>query len=1848
MDPQEFFQLKPLKAAKVSEISEATAASPVPAKDRVNLHIGNPVQDERLIRLYESMILGEGPAEELTNHQALLNAAVRSSIPYTPRGGYLRENPGQLINFFREWLSSGQSESLTYDFGAESGRREVIIVSGGKWEYLRVLFHSINRFLVHVPARIMLSGLTLPDHLQVYPNLRFSHLPDGDADLSGNLEAYFAGQSNHPVFLILGRPCTESARRSLRKLSLQYPLFFVELNDAPNHLSLAREARLQNRVLRFISSAAFCPVAANLSLAFAAGEANIIRVLENIHFELKGTPPAAEIELLTYLYTSRKDKSFDPETFQSDTPASEDTISVFGDLTRLTNRPVFGETFLSGKEKIVGQILQTYENRVHSASGRISGIYELFRPAGDDTFAFRETGELLSEFLGNLNNPEWLAQLVANLTTVFAGHQPQYDPRHLYVISGSARTAFSLLGMHCGFSEALVPDLSWTYQHGFGTVHTTPLNRDYNLDPQKFINAVENLIGMDPDWSSKGFVVLNNPHNASGMVFSEGDLSKILSSLLSRNIFVIDDLSYQNIRPGKVWPEIKTLRRIASELRQNGYLTQDNLDHLITIHSLSKTDCFAGARLAFVELMHPHLSEKFRRVVGSVHHNFMAILLAYFFYRNGHEELTSYWQLRNLIMDERMRAIENAEKELPPVRNPFHIKVVRPKGSMYPHLVVSDLPPGLSLDWLASGLARNGIGMIPLSTFSQTAEGYEDARKTFRLTLGGTESADVLNRKMRRVIIDLNRLIGEESVRYNQNRFAPVKSYSGRSRYFPDRDEFWQSIRGQIAQNTQKIFPGLLKGLNIQGQSGIENDFFTGHMPFRLETLHTRMSDRVEMLSDMLARIQANGPGSLAEMLAGEFYKESGAERAEKFRHRLFDRTVHPTQMYALSVDLQFERVLQSYISGHKINPELVRNLATALISEFIGRNVPVRAIEEGDELVHDLLIMILSEEFIRQNSRHTMPTFLSFWGDWDGSNRPSGQGHLLVAAVLIENVLQQANILQTLLKTDRSIPLDRELQEDLHHLPVRIQRFWNLLNRINALTNQLEKRYQSIVPADIKTGPWRKAGLRLRLIRDPLKAIWQHNDRLERHMLELRRQRSNSLEYYFSLNKRLRKFLYNHIGNITGNLDNPALALQTLPFRNLLKRYCLTPRIHQNMITSTDQFAIDTTVENLLEINTIAGKYGNPSMVLALQVSMSTQPEAFIAIDRKIRSGRDKQLREHADIELPPLWIIPLFEDTHAVTGIGGYLDTLWNYAIQSRRIEQKPDERLAELLCEIFIAGSDLSQQVSQPAAARLYRSSKFEIIRWLSAKGMVDRIRIKFGSGEPMQRQGGYFLREETNTVFRITPNAVQRLDRSLSPSARTSTSYARRPLKGILASGEFRTFQSNLFERIKLLSAAERAQLIFHVQQAQRFHEHLLIQASEPFIQTRLQPAQRGIQEIERLTVGQNDPLYREFTDLVTRNFRHILYGREEDVVGLHIISYFISRATPVLRDRPTVRPTRDISQDQGQKIIRRIAQTLPLARHGSLLRAIGHNQAQTMVLGINQLTTGLFRSFQEFAAQQRTYRDGLTLISDRILPLLPVYEILNTLRLYHNTNPEVLDHLIRAFPAGNTAFLILREDIDSIPAFIVMLQKEYLRRHGLNVTDFFEGDKIITNVLPSFAPDIAVLLQPDLFNTDPQLFLKNIGGYIDPEWEERISLQLQLPEKIQNLRRMIWQLVEEPLFQQVKSFVELAMALNTLTLDRASADRPFAMDPSRVARMSSNIVGLLRGIRDDSMREFLLSVVQYLSHIPQNMRDVPINILRALEDIETIIKIEEQTLSPKDQDVLRFYMLQIARIAGENG
>jgi len=338
----------------------------------------------------------------------------------------------------------------------------------------------------------------------------------------------------------------------------------------------------------------------------------------------------------------------------------------------------------------------------------------------------------------------------------------------------------------------------------------------------------------------------------------------------------------------------------------------------------------------------------------------------------------------------------------------------------------------------------------------------------------------------------------------------------------------------------------------------------------------------------------------------------------------------------------------------------------------------------------------------------------------------------------------------------------------------------------------------------------------------------------------------------------------------------------------------------------------------------------------------------------------------------------------------------------------------------------------------------------------------------------------------------------------------------------------------------------------------------------------------------------------------------------------------------------------MGQKRGQQVVERLAQTLPLFKHGSLLRAIGHNRAQTMILGVNQLTTGLFRALSEFQTKQHQGTDGISLINERILPTLPVHDILHTLRIYHDQNLQYLNELESAFPAGNSALLALREDNDSISPLIGLLQKELLKRQGLDVTNFFVDDKIITELLPAMRPDVAILLQPDLFNTDIKKLIKGNSNKIDDSWLGEIERLMLMPLHVASWRQEIWKLIKKPILQQVESFVELALAIHSLSSNNDGSNIPLTIEPTKILRLGSQVSKLLRGDVDDSMRQFLFASVQYLTQVPKLMSEVPIDVLRALRDVERIVQIEKQALSKKEQDLLRFYILKIARLCGENG
>jgi hypothetical protein len=67
-----------------------------------------------------------------------------------------------------------------------------------------------------------------------------------------------------------------------------------------------------------------------------------------------------------------------------------------------------------------------------------------------------------------------------------------------------------------------------------------------------------------------------------------------------------------------------------------------------------------------------------------------------------------------------------------------------------------------------------------------------------------------------------------------------------------------------------------------------------------------------------------------------------------------------------------------------------------------------------------------------------------------------------------------------------------------------------------------------------------------------------------------------------------------------------------------------------------------------------------------------------------------------------------------------------------------------------------------------------------------------------------------------------------------------------------------------------------------------------------------------------------------------------------------------------------------------------------------------------------------------------------------------------------------------------------------------------------------------------------------------------------------------------------------------------------------------------------------------MRQFLSAALSYLSELQAGQAEVPTTVVRALKEVKRIIAIEEQALAPHQRDELRYCLLQIARLAGENG
>ena len=254
------------------------------------------------------------------------------------------------------------------------------------------------------------------------------------------------------------------------------------------------------RVIRLLTPGIFSARLKNLATVFVVGNAEFLSVIENVHFNLKGTPSASEIEFLNFLLQQKATDN--PKENQPNLPQEKPTFEGFGlgvsaetALTDLSERiENYLDSIVDIRTQKLAQSLERFEAKSTLLSQKVQSAWknELF-----DELAGQSPKEIFEQLIQNVDQPAWGQILQRSFLSAIVKHQPQYKPEACLITSGSSRTALGIIGFHCGISEVVIPDLSWSYEQCFQKTHTVPLTQSLALDVDAIIARVEALCQED-------------------------------------------------------------------------------------------------------------------------------------------------------------------------------------------------------------------------------------------------------------------------------------------------------------------------------------------------------------------------------------------------------------------------------------------------------------------------------------------------------------------------------------------------------------------------------------------------------------------------------------------------------------------------------------------------------------------------------------------------------------------------------------------------------------------------------------------------------------------------------------------------------------------------------------------------------------------------------------------------------------------------------------------------------------------------------------------------------------------------------------------------------------------------------------------------------------------------------------------------------------------------------------------------------------------------------------------------------------------------------------------------------
>ena len=172
------------------------------------------------------------------------------------------------------------------------------------------------------------------------------------------------------------------------------------------------------------------------------GNADSLKILETVHFELKGTPASSEIQLLTFLLdqynqTDKKTNAFSTESNwlyranEIEYEPQADT-SEYPFLDQMTSRI---SKSVTSKVETINQLIEPIIKRTENLNEKLQ--HNLKLPINSaDPFIGMSIDEIVHFFFNNIDNPEWHKRLTLAFLSRFISHHREYSIDQSFVASG--------------------------------------------------------------------------------------------------------------------------------------------------------------------------------------------------------------------------------------------------------------------------------------------------------------------------------------------------------------------------------------------------------------------------------------------------------------------------------------------------------------------------------------------------------------------------------------------------------------------------------------------------------------------------------------------------------------------------------------------------------------------------------------------------------------------------------------------------------------------------------------------------------------------------------------------------------------------------------------------------------------------------------------------------------------------------------------------------------------------------------------------------------------------------------------------------------------------------------------------------------------------------------------------------------------------------------------------------------------------------------------------------------------------------------------------------------------------